>query len=111
MANPPPSLSWAMLLQTTASGAHVSNPFTDHHFPACVASKPELPPLQTLPVMVGECVLGGPCTKMPLPNPDLVIRLRAMRPSFPANVIPAPSQTLSITRPWLDQTSAFLVTR
>src|SRR6476620_9106141 len=61
--------------------------------------------------MVGECVLGEPCTKMPLPYPDLLIRLPAIRPSSPANVIPPPSQTLSITRPWLDQTSPFFVTR
>ena len=49
--------------------------------------------------------------KMPLPYPDLLIRLPAIMPSSPANVIPAPSQTLSITRPWLDQISPFLVTR
>src|SRR6266446_6019858 len=106
MANPPPSLSWAVLLEITESGAHISNPFTDHHLPPCAASKPELPPLQTLPLMVGECVLGEPCTKMPLPDPDLLTWLPAMRPSFPANVIPTPSQTLSMTRPWLDQTPA-----
>ena len=60
--------------------------------------------------MVAECVLGKPCTKMPLPYPDLLIRLRAIIPSSPANVIPAPSQMFSMTRPWLDQTSSLLVT-
>src|SRR6266487_5382271 len=111
IANPPPSLSWAMLLQITESGAHTSNPFTDHHLPPCAASKPELPPLQTLPVTVTECVLGKPCTKMPLPDPDLFIRLPATRPSLPANVIPTPSHTLLMTRPRLDQTPAAAVTR
>src|SRR5215472_8021364 len=64
-----------------------------------------------LPVMVGEWVLGEPCTKIPLPYPDLLIRFPAMIPSSPANVIPPPSQMLSMTRPWLDQTSSLLVTR
>src|SRR5215475_5993851 len=32
-ANPPPSSSWAMLLQITEFGAHTSNPFADHHLP------------------------------------------------------------------------------
>src|SRR6266550_5626202 len=111
MANPPPSLSWAMLLQITESGAQTSNPFTDHHLPPCAASKPELPPLQTLPIMVGECVLGRPCTKIPLPDPDLLIWLPATRPSLPENVIPTPSQTLLVTHPWLYQPPAFAVTR
>src|SRR6266576_2654984 len=34
MANPPPSLSLATLLEITESGAHSSNPFIDHHPPA-----------------------------------------------------------------------------
>src|SRR6516164_3097755 len=88
MAKPPPSLSWAMLLQIMASGVHTSKPFTDHHLPPCAASNPELPPLQTLLIMVGECVLGKPCTKIPLPDPDLLIWLPATRPSLPDNVIP-----------------------
>lgn len=37
MANPPPSLSWALLLQITGSAAHISKPLTDHH-PPCAAS-------------------------------------------------------------------------
>jgi hypothetical protein len=98
-----------MLLQITESGAHGSNLFTDHHSPRA-ASKPELPSLQIVPIMVGEYVLGKPCTNMPLPSPDLLTWLRATRPSLLENVIPTPSQTLLMTHPWLDQTPAFAVT-
>ena len=64
-----------------------------------------------LPIMFAACVLGEPCTKMPVPLPDLFIRLRATMPSLPENVIPAPSQMLLMTRPSLDYTPALAVTR
>ena len=61
--------------------------------------------------MFAACVLGAPCTKMPVPLPDLFIRLRATMPSPPENVIPAPSQMLFMTRPLLDHTPTLAVMR
>jgi hypothetical protein len=48
---------------------------------------------------------------MPLPDPDLFTRLRAMMPSLPENAIPNPSHTLLMTHPWLDQTPALAPTK
>src|SRR6266576_2999392 len=101
MANPPPSLSLATLLEITESGAHPSNPFTDHHPPAQHQSRSS--PRYRRCRLWWASACWETSYKVPLPDPDLLTWLPATRPSLPENVIPTPSQTLLVTHPWLDR--------
>src|SRR5919106_6858441 len=90
----------------TESDDHNSNPLTHVRF----SSKPR-PPLQMLSLIFNVWAFIGIPVKIPEPNPEPVTRLRAIVLLNPQNIMPEPTQTLSMTRPFVERVSPSLVTR
>src|SRR5206468_11666341 len=88
------------------SDDHNSKPLTHVRF----SSKPR-PPLQVLSLICNVWAFIGIPVKMPEPKPEPVTRLRAIVLSNPQNMMPEPTQTLSMTRPFVERVSPSLVAR
>ena len=101
IANPPPSLSWAYYYKSQSPV-----PIFQIHSPTTISRPANRRNRNARRYRCYRLSSPSVCWAHLLPNmpaaiPDLLIRLPAIMPSSPANVIPAPSQTFRMTRPRL----------